>query len=226
MDQVLRVDIPELPEERYELSPLDRGSLVHETLDAFLREVLDRPGGTPAPDAPWTDADRTRLRELGQAVAATYEAQGLTGRRLFWRRDRRRILADLDRFLTEDSDLRAAHRMQTIATELRFGFTAGSAPPVEIALSDGSGAALPGRRRPRRPVDRRHALGDRLQDRVAVRRRLGRPDGTRHDAAAPGLRPRGARVLRRRHHAGRRVLLVREHQGWLPLGRARAHARG
>ena len=137
MHQVLRVDIPELPEERYELSPLDRGNLVHETLDAFLREALQRTAGAPAPDTPWSDADRIRLRELGEDVCAGYEAQGLTGRRLFWHRDQRRILADLDRFLTEDSNLRAAHRMQTIATELRFGFSTDSAPPVEVTLSDG-----------------------------------------------------------------------------------------
>jgi ATP-dependent helicase/nuclease subunit B len=137
MEQVLRVDIPELPEERYEVSPLDRGNLVHETLDAFLREVLERPGGAPGPETPWTDADRARLREIGEARGAAYEAQGLTGRRLFWRRDRRRILADLDRFLTEDSCTREAHQLRTIATELRFGFASDSAPPVELTLSDG-----------------------------------------------------------------------------------------
>ena len=49
MQQVLRVEIPELPEESYELSPLDRGSLVHTVLDEFLREVLARPTGAPAP---------------------------------------------------------------------------------------------------------------------------------------------------------------------------------
>ena len=59
MQQVLRVDIPELPEETYELSHLDRGSLVHAALDEFLREVLARPGGAPAPGA---RVDRPRPR--------------------------------------------------------------------------------------------------------------------------------------------------------------------
>src|SRR5439155_9360745 len=123
LEYVLRVDIPELPEDRYEVSPLDRGSLVHETLDAFLSEVLARPGGAPAPNTAWSDADRARLRELAEARGAAYEAQGRTGRRLFWHRDRRRILAELDRFLTADSDVRAEWGLTTIATELRFGFT-------------------------------------------------------------------------------------------------------
>jgi hypothetical protein len=136
LDHVLRVEIPELPEERYEVTPLDRGSLVHETLDLFLAEVLARPEGAPAPDTAWTDADRDRMREVAEARMAVYDAQGRTGRRLFWHRDRRRILAELDRFLVEDSDVRAASRLRTIATELRFGFGDG-APAVDLPLSDG-----------------------------------------------------------------------------------------
>ena len=50
---------------------------------------------------------------------AVYEAQGRTGRRLFWHRDRRRIFAELDRFLTEDDRVRAESGLRTIATELR-----------------------------------------------------------------------------------------------------------
>jgi hypothetical protein len=136
LDYVLRVEIPELPEERYEVTPLDRGSLVHETLDLFLAEVLRRPEGAPAPEAPWRDTDRERLHEIAEARMAVYEAQGRTGRRLFWHRDRRRILAELDRFLTEDDTVRADSGLRTIATELRFGFSDG-APPVDLALSDG-----------------------------------------------------------------------------------------
>jgi len=136
LDHVLRVEIAELPEERYEVTPLDKGSLVHEILDTFLAEVLARPEGAPAPDVPWRDADRVRLQEIAESRFAAYEAQGRTGRRLFWHRDRRRILAELDRFLTEDSDVRAATGMRPIATELRFGFADG-APAVDIPLSDG-----------------------------------------------------------------------------------------
>jgi hypothetical protein len=136
LEYVLRVEIPELPEERYEVTPLDRGSLVHETLDLFLAEVLTRAEGAPAPDAVWTDADRDRLRAIAESRMAMYEAQGRTGRRLFWHRDRRRILAELDRFLTEDDVVRAESGLRTIATELRFGFSDG-APAVDLPLSDG-----------------------------------------------------------------------------------------
>jgi ATP-dependent helicase/nuclease subunit B len=136
LEYVLRVEIPELPEERYEVTPMDRGSLVHETLDGFLAEVLARPGGAPSSDVAWTEADRELLHELAESRMAVYEAHGRTGRRLFWHRDRRRILAELDRFLEVDSGVRAEWDMRPIATELRFGFADG-APPVDLPLSDG-----------------------------------------------------------------------------------------
>ena len=67
------------------------------------------PAGAPAPDEAWTAADRARLHEIAAARRRRYEAQGLTGRRVFWHRDQRAILAELDRFLAEDAEVRAAH---------------------------------------------------------------------------------------------------------------------
>ena len=137
MEHLLRVEIPELPEEVYELSPLDRGSLVHETLDEFLSEVLAREGGAPPPERAWTDDDRARLHQIADARCARYEALGVTGRRAFWDRDRRRILADLDRFLDEDSTFRAAEGRTTLATELAFGLPGAEWPAIDVDLSDG-----------------------------------------------------------------------------------------
>jgi RecB family exonuclease len=137
MEHVLRVEVPELPEEVYELSPLEKGSLVHEVLDRFLAEVLARPDGPPAPGTPWSQADRVRLREIADACCDDYEARGVTGRRIFWQRDRARILDDLDRFLARDDALRDTEQATTIATELRFGLPGAAQPAVPIALSDG-----------------------------------------------------------------------------------------
>ncbi len=225
LEYVLRVDIAELPEERYEVSPLDRGSLVHETLDTFLAEVLARPGGAPAPDTPWTGADRSRLREIADARCAVYEAQGRTGRRLFWHRDRRRILAELDRFLTVDSATRAEFGLRPVATELRFGFS-DSAPAVDLHLSDDR-------------VLRFRGAADRV-DRTAsgalwvIDYKTGWPYGVDPDdptAAGTMLQlpvyAHAARgVVRRPRHARGRRVLVREHARAVPVGRARAHARG
>jgi ATP-dependent helicase/nuclease subunit B len=136
LDHVLRVEIAELPEERYEITFLDKGSLVHEILDEFMTEVLARTEGAPAPEDPWRDADVARLQEIAEHRMAVYEAQGRTGRRLFWHRDRRRILAELERFLEVDAAVRADFGLRPIATELRFGFREG-APAVDLPLSDG-----------------------------------------------------------------------------------------
>jgi RecB family exonuclease len=137
MEHVLKVEIPELPEEIYELSALDRGSLVHETLDEFLREVLARDAGPPPPDTAWTDSDRARLHAIADARFRRYEELGLTGRRAFWDRDRRRILADFDRFLDADAGLRSDHQRTTVATELTFGLPGSGRPPIELVLADG-----------------------------------------------------------------------------------------
>lgn len=115
LEYVLGVDVVEEPERRFEMSPLDKGSLVHDILDEFVTGAID--GGHPLDR--WTDADRDRLHRVAAEHFTHYEAEGLTGRALFWRRDRTRLLADLDRFLVEDND-RLAAGLRPIATELHF----------------------------------------------------------------------------------------------------------
>ena len=223
MEHILRVEIAELPEEIYELSALDRGSLVHDTLDEFLREVLARPGGAPSPGATWTEADRARLHEIADAQCDRYEAEGLTGRRAFWDRDRRRILADLDRFLAADSELRADYGYTTLATELAFGLPEAEWPAIELPLSDGR------RLRFRGAADRvdgtaaGRLLRHRLQDREAVRgRRGGRSHVGRHAAATPRVRARGTeRRSGTSTHPVDRGVLVREHARPVPMGGGR-----
>ncbi|MDQ1521831.1 MAG: ATP-dependent helicase/nuclease subunit, partial [Actinomycetota bacterium] len=136
MQSVLRVEIPERPEEAYEILPKDKGTLVHEALDRFMSEVLARDDGPPAADQPWTDADHVRLHDIGETLCDDYNASGLTGRPVFWERDRRRILADLDTFLLEDDKERAADGLVPVASEFTFGLR-GAGTPVEIELSDG-----------------------------------------------------------------------------------------
>jgi hypothetical protein len=139
MQSVLRVEIPERPEEVYELSPLDRGSLVHEALDRFLTEILTRDAGPPPPSRRWTPADHLRMQEIGAELCGEYETRGLTGRLIFWTRDRGRILAELDRFLVEDDEIRRAHASTPAATEMRFGFAndTSSGAPIPVPLRDG-----------------------------------------------------------------------------------------
>jgi ATP-dependent helicase/nuclease subunit B len=134
VQDVLGIEAVENPEDRLEITALDRGSLVHEVLERFIQEVLDR--GVPEPDARWSAADRARMAEIGRALCDEYEARGLTGRPIFWRRDRARILADLERFLDGDDRNRSTHGTRPVAAELAFGLREATVDSVPFTLPD------------------------------------------------------------------------------------------
>jgi len=96
LGNVLRVGAVEKPEETHDISPRDRGSLVHEVLERFVGEVLDRPASEqPGPDDAWTDDDHRRIQEIAADVFDDYHGRGLTGRPLLWQRAQRQIRRDL-----------------------------------------------------------------------------------------------------------------------------------
>jgi RecB family exonuclease len=129
---VLRVEEVENPEDLLEMSALERGNLLHRTFERFISGVLADP---PAPDEAWTDDDVDRLLHDFHVEAATFEAAGLTGRDLFWRRDVRLLERTLREFLAADSKWRRTENARPLAAELRFGFDGGD-PAVEIDLGD------------------------------------------------------------------------------------------
>jgi ATP-dependent helicase/nuclease subunit B len=138
LEHLLGVDAVENPEDRLSISPLDLGALIHEVLEHFVAEVLERPESLqPAPGAPWTQADRTRLLEIASSVCERYEAHGLVGRPLLWNWTRRRLFSDLERLLEEDNVQRAAARTRPVAVELTFGLPGAQLPAVELELPDG-----------------------------------------------------------------------------------------
>jgi RecB family exonuclease len=124
MRYVLHLRQVDRPEAIEQLSPLDRGSLIHTVLDRFLREHVGRRA------LPWSEADHARMRAIATEEADLLEARGLSGRPLLWQRDRRMILAQLDDFLDADSDYRVERGVQTLATELQF-------VDVAVPLTDG-----------------------------------------------------------------------------------------
>ncbi len=146
LHDVLGVDAVENPEEELSITPLTRGSLVHDVLEQFVLEVLDRPvGRQPEPSEPWAPSDRDRMVEIAERVCDAYEARGLTGRPIFWQRDRRRIIADLLRTLELDDAHRARHGARPIAAELAFGFGDSPVGVVPIVLPDGRSVGFRGR---------------------------------------------------------------------------------
>jgi ATP-dependent helicase/nuclease subunit B len=105
LEHVLGVEVADEPERRLRLDPLDKGALIHEVLYRFVAE-----GGS----------DRERLQAIGCEVCGEFAARGRTGRQLFWRRDRARILADLERFFADDAAWRAGAGAEPVAAEHRF----------------------------------------------------------------------------------------------------------
>lgn len=145
VQDILKVVAVEDPEEEMVISALERGSLVHKVLEDFIAEVVaGGADGVPAPLQPWTDAHHRLIEEIGRRTCDEWEAQGRTGRPVFWRRDRRRILADLHSFLFHDDLHRAGHGTSPVAAELGFGFD-GEGPAVELPLPDGRQVRFRGR---------------------------------------------------------------------------------
>lgn len=141
MQHILRIEAIESPEDALQISPLDRGNLVHLALERFLTEVLA--GEVPEPAAAWSPGHHRRLAEITAELCTSFEREGLTGRVIFWKRDRKKVLAELDRFLLADDHRRRHARARPIAAELAFGFE--DAPPVLVPLGDGRSVAVRGR---------------------------------------------------------------------------------
>ncbi|CAN5456826.1 hypothetical protein BH18ACT1_BH18ACT1_11150 [soil metagenome] len=127
LQYVLRVEAVEEPERRIEIDALSRGRLVHEILDRFVKDAL-RAGH---PFDRWGPDDEHRLLAIADECFALYEAMGLTGRAILWRRDRQQLVHDLRQFLGDDSDrlvsgirpLRTEHGFDDLAVSLPSGRT-------------------------------------------------------------------------------------------------------
>jgi RecB family exonuclease len=141
LGELLNVDVVDNPEDELQITPTDQGVLVHEALERFILEVLDKP---PDPDQPWTAEDEARMTAIGEEVCDQYEAMGLTGRPIFWQRDRRRIIRDLMQFLRHDSEYRRQHGTTPVAAELAFGIGR-NLGPVGLVLPDGRAVRFRGK---------------------------------------------------------------------------------
>lgn len=139
MRHVLGIDVIERPDEARRITALDRGSLFHDVLDEFVNSELTG-DGVPKAGQPWSAASRERLHEIVERQCDSLEARGLVGKRLFWSRDRRRIVHEVLRVLSEDPARQ--HPGEVIAAELAFGL--GDNAPVEHRLPDGRSVAFRG----------------------------------------------------------------------------------
>ena len=141
--RVLAVRAVEDDADAHRISTLDRGQLVHRILERWVAEAIET-GQAPAHGQPWSDTLRQRLIAIGEEECDRVEAQGLVGRRTYWRSERRRTLADLERFVDFDDQIRGERSSRPIAVELAFGLSGSAAEPVEIKLGSGETLRLRG----------------------------------------------------------------------------------
>jgi hypothetical protein len=141
LSHVLGLGQRDEPERVVDLSPLDRGSLVHTVLERFFAEVIE--AGPPEPDTPWGDDHRRRLAGLVDEICSYYEGLGRTGRPVHWRLQRDQLAALLDDFLTADDDHRRRRRARPLRVELPFGLDGGD--PVVVPLPDGRAVRFRGK---------------------------------------------------------------------------------
>ncbi len=121
LGNVLGLRALDSPEETVSISALDRGALIHEILERFIRESVAN-GHLPSAGEPWGPDDRARLLGIADASFQSAEATGATGKRLLWAMDKATILSDLETFLEEDSETRSRHGTAQIQVETGFGF--------------------------------------------------------------------------------------------------------
>ena len=140
LSRVLHIDELERPEARERLSPADRGTIIHDVLQEFIETY---PRSTP--EQAWSPEERNALRAIGEAHCDAAEADGLTGRSVWWNLDRARILRELDAVLETDEWARANDQTVPWAFELGFGSAGDPLPALTIDLPDSEPVRFRGR---------------------------------------------------------------------------------
>ena len=140
---VLGVDAVEEPDAEYRISALTKGHLVHLVLKRWIDE-LSESGALAAPGASWPAEARRRLREIGAEECGRLGARGLTGRPLYWSRDRQRLLEDLETFADFDDRMRAEAGSIPLAAELGFGQPGSDFDAVTVEIGRGRAIRLRG----------------------------------------------------------------------------------
>ncbi|MCO4261500.1 PD-(D/E)XK nuclease family protein [Pseudarthrobacter sp. MDT3-26] len=180
LKHVLKVNILEDAALEVQISPQERGTLVHQILEDYVRSIT-KDGLPPSAD---------RLRELADAAFAEFANPAWLSH--VWERNQAMIRQDLARVLEDDNE-RFADGWSYLAEEASFGpEDTDSYPPVELALEDGTVVRFRGK------VDRidRHDDGrvrvidyktGRISDKYKALRQHPTADGTRYQLPVYGL---------------------------------------
>ncbi|HEX5939018.1 MAG TPA: PD-(D/E)XK nuclease family protein, partial [Dehalococcoidia bacterium] len=141
MRNVLRVEVLDEPENVGELSPLERGTIIHEILQRFY-EQLDAVGALPL-ERSRAPEYRDLLEKIALKEFANAEDRGVTGHLVGWKAYRRRLLEDLVRFLENELDNLS---LDLVPSHFEFDFGRSSeSPPVVIGGEGGLRLSFGGR---------------------------------------------------------------------------------
>ena len=141
---VLRLSAEDDPEDLYDITPMERGSLIHAVLEEFIESVRSR-GRIPAPHQQWSEEHRAELRRIAEMHFAAAESRGVTGKAVLWQIARDEILIDLDAFLDEDLRMRQQYGMSPIGVEAEFGIGQDGWQPTQLTLPDGTSVRFRGK---------------------------------------------------------------------------------
>ena len=135
LSRIFGLETYEAPDEVDQLSPLDRGRMLHDIYEAFYRQLRDQG------HLPLSHRDYPRLRESLMEIAEVefqrVEESGLTGRPFFWELEKENLRHDLTGFLHSELE---EHGGSPIHFEKRFGWDR----PFSLKLGDGSEIPLLG----------------------------------------------------------------------------------
>ena len=134
--RVLRVAAVAEPGEALEMTPLDRGDLVHTILERWIRRWIEA-GREGQADWPAYLRDEAPLMQIAQEEFADADLSGLAGLPATWDVVREEVLSDLRRVL-ELERARAAEGYRPIGVEIGFG-------DLAVPLPDGTELRFRGR---------------------------------------------------------------------------------
>ena len=144
LGSVLRLSAEDSPEDIYDITPLERGSLVHAILEEFIASAREQ-SSLPTPSEAWSDYHRRELRRIAAKHFADAESRGVTGKAIMWQIACDEMLIDLDAFLDEDLRMRRQFGVSPIGVEAEFGISEDGWQPAAYTLPDGASVRFRGK---------------------------------------------------------------------------------
>ena len=138
MSCVLGVHPAEDFRETDRLSPLVRGQIIHDALEAFFKKHIG-----VSPDAAWQESHKRELSEIASHLCEEAISDFSFGLPLYHSQEKQSILSDLSNFLDEDSEYRREAEAVPAFLEGEFGYA--GQPQASFSLPDGREIALRGR---------------------------------------------------------------------------------